>query len=205
MNTCYIIAAGKSRRIDFTPDETDLIICADGGYEKAVEHGYTPDIIVGDFDSSKSVPKGDNVYIYPSEKDDTDTTIAIDYGFEKGYKTFKLYCALGGRLDHTYANISLLSYVANKGGSAALVGDDCCVTLIKNDKIVFDESESGTVSVFSFTDKSEGVYEKNLKYGLEDFTMYSSCVRGISNEFTGKKSEISVKNGELVIMWGCTD
>lgn len=205
MNTCYIIAAGKSKTIDFLPDETDLIICADGGAQKAKEHGYKPDITVGDFDSNAFVLNGDNVYVYPKEKDDTDTMIAVDFGFKRGYKSFKLYAALGGRLDHTYANISLLSYIANHGGNGVLVGDGFYVTLIKNSKIEFSEREKGTLSVFSFSDKSENVNIKNLKYEVENFTMYSSCVRGISNEFTGKKAEVGVGQGELVIMWGMKD
>lgn len=205
MNICYIIAAGECKKIDFTPDETDLIICADGGLQKAKQFGYKPDITVGDFDSNSFVPNGEEVYIYPKEKDDTDAMIAVDFGLKRGYKEFKLYAALGGRLDHTYANISLLSYIANKGASGTLVGDGYSVTLIKNSQIEFDEIESGTISVFSFSDKSENVCIKNLKYEIQNFTMYSSCVRGISNEFTGKKAKISVEHGELVIMWGMTD
>lgn len=205
MNTCYIIAAGKSEKIDFIPDQTDLIICADGGLQKAEQFGYKPDIIVGDFDSNAFVPSGKEVYVYPREKDDTDTMIAVNFGLKKGYKKFKLYAALGGRLDHTYANISLLSYMANNGANGTLVGDGYSVSLIKNGQKEFDENEKGTVSVFSFSDKSENVCIKNLKYEVENFTMYSSCVRGISNEFIGKKAQISVGQGELVIMWGMTD
>ena len=39
------------------PPEKYYVICADAGYETAVKYGITPDLIVGDFDSAKTLPQ----------------------------------------------------------------------------------------------------------------------------------------------------
>ena len=39
------------------------------------------------------------------EKDDTDMLAAVKYGLRLGYRSFRLYGANGGRLEHTIANV----------------------------------------------------------------------------------------------------
>ena len=59
------------------PPEKYYVICADAGYETAVKYGITPDLIVGDFDSAKTLPpKSRKVLSLPVEKDVTDTMYA---------------------------------------------------------------------------------------------------------------------------------
>ena len=44
----------------------------------------------------------------PVEKDDTDTLLCLKYGMELGYREFLMIGGIGGRLDHTMANIQTL-------------------------------------------------------------------------------------------------
>ena len=50
-----------------------------------------------------------------------------------------------------------------------------------------------------FKDKAEGVCESGLMYELKNATLENHIPLGVSNEFIGKESEISVKKGTLVI------
>lgn len=200
MNTCYIIAAGDCRGLDFKKDETDYVICADAGYEYALKYGIKPDLLVGDFDSYGSVPQFESIVVHPCEKDETDTHLAINIGLEKGYKEFSLHGMLGGRLDHTYANIQLLSYLCENGARGTIYGDSK-ITAVKNSMIAFGEENKGMISVFSFTPESKGIEISNLKYEVENFTLRSSYPMGVSNEFIGKNARISVKDGTLIIIW----
>lgn len=200
MNLCYIIAAGETGKFEIEKDMTDYIICADAGYKKAIENSIAPDLVVGDFDSLGEVPKNENIEVHPSEKDETDTFLAISCGIERGYKSFVIFGALGGRLDHTFANIQLLKYLAERGMECTLHSPRETVTVLKDRSLVFSENERGVVSVFSLSDSSEGVTETGLKYCLENAVLTSSFPLGVSNEFIGKESVISVKRGVLMIV-----
>ncbi len=200
MNICYIISAGETDKIKIEKDMTDYIICADAGYKKAIENSIAPDLVVGDFDSLGEVPKNENIKVHPSEKDETDTFLAINCGIERGYKSFVIFGALGGRLDHTFANIQLLKYLAEHGMKCTLHSPRETVTVLKDSSLVFSENERGVISVFSLSDSSEGVTETGLKYCLENAVLTSSFPLGVSNEFIGKESVISVKSGVLMIV-----
>lgn len=199
---CYIIGAGDAYEGRIIAGENDLIICADAGLKNMGAFSREPDFIVGDFDSLGKVPDGNNVEVYPPEKDDTDMLIAIKKGFEKGYSRFVILGALGGeRFDHSVANIQNLAYICKRGGVGCILHKDTVLLAVRNSSVTFSESCRGYVSVFSLTEESLGVTEENLKYVIDDFTLLLSEPRGVSNEFIGEKARVSVKDGTLLIIW----
>ena len=106
---------------------------------------------------------------------------------------------IGGRIDHTIANIRTLSDIAENGGRGFLIGNDAVLTVIK-DNIAFPETSSGYISVFS-NEKGTAVTEKGLKYTLENTPLTPSTTLGTSNEFVGERAQISVKDGSLLVIW----
>lgn len=199
MGICYIIGAGECGGMDFIPTENDYIICADGGLDYAEKYGVAPDLAVGDFDSCISKNIQVDYIKLPREKDETDTLYAVNIGFNKGFTEFRLYGMLGGRIDHTLANLQLLKYIKDKGGNACLVGDDYDVYLIKNESISLSGEKGKYVSVFSNSAQSNGVAIKNLKYEVYDFMLSDGYPVGVSNEFTDNCATVSVEEGELII------
>ena len=199
MNTCYVIGAGEVDELDFSPDRTDMVICADGGYKYAIEYGIKPDLVIGDFDSLGMIPDDVPVKVFPKEKDDTDSFLAVSEGIRAGYKKFALYGLLGGRLDHTFSNYELLAYLTENGCKAYAKGSGFMVFMLKDSSIRLHEKESGIISVFSFSEECSGITIRGLKYEIEDFTMTNKLTRGLSNEFCGKEGFIEVKDGMLII------
>ena len=198
MKTCYI-ACALDCKIDVKKGENDLIIGADRGYFTLVKNDIKPDIVIGDFDSYTGDIKCENVIKYPVKKDDTDSALAVKYAVEQGYKSIIIYGAIGGMLDHTIANISLIANYIKSGVRITLIDGDNVIFPIYNEKISFDNEANGRISVFSFTDKSYGVFEKGLLYCLDNYTITNSCALGVSNEFIGENAEISVEDGVLLI------
>lgn len=199
---CYIIGAGDVFPTDLTADEKDFIICADGGYKYSSLLGRECDLVVGDFDSFGKVPTVENKIVAPCEKDDTDMTLAVKEGFKRGYREFVLFGALGGeRFDHTVANIQLLSLICSMGGKGTVIHKNTVLTAFSEDKITFPEECSGYASVFSLCNESRGVTIKNMKYSVENFTLKSNNPVGVSNEFIGKESSISVEKGTLLVIY----
>ena len=196
---CFIVGAGEFCGCEL-PSERDFVIAADGGYAQLVSRGIVPDLVVGDFDSLGGVPEHPNVLRSPAEKDDTDMMLAVKQGLERGFDTFIIDGGLGGRLDHTLANIQILKYIAQNGACGRLIGRDTCVSAVTNGTVSFDAGLTGVISIFSADGKAEGVTIKGLKYTLDNAELTNAYQIGISNEFTGEPASVTVRIGTLILI-----
>lgn len=198
-HVCYIIGAWHGEEAVIRPLPGDFVIAADGGYQAAGSLGITPDLVVGDFDSLGYVPEGVPIERHPVMKDDTDTLLAVRLGLERGYRNFVITGAIGGRLDHTIANLQTLVFLADHGAVGLLYGDSTVATAVKNGSVTL--TGRGTVSVFCFGPPATGVYERGMLYSLTDATVTAGFPIGVSNEFTGEPARVSVEDGTLLILW----
>ncbi len=200
MKRCVIFCAvGFDSLIDPIGEE-DYVIAADGGFQHTEKLGITPDAILGDFDSLGYTPAGANVF--PVEKDDTDAMLAVRHGLARGFREFLIYGGLDGpRLDHTFANVQTLHFLAEHGAWGYLVGKDYILTVVKNGRIRFPAGATGTISVFCVGPDAQGVTERGLYYPLENAALTSGFPLGASNHFTGAEAEISVEKGSLLLIW----
>lgn len=208
---CIIIGAGDLTvgSIPYNP-ETDYVIAADGGLMYCGVLEIEPDFIIGDFDSvdgefgeavkllQESCPE--KVQVLPVEKDDTDMLAAIKHGLALGYRSFRLYGANGGRLEHTIANIQLLKYLKEHDAVGYIMDGNGMILLAQNETVSFRDTMEGFVNVFSLSEKAHGVSIRGLRYELDYVTLTNAMPLGISNEFIGVKSEISVEDGTLLII-----
>lgn len=201
MGKCIIVAAGERCPVDIEISADDYVIAADAGLKYLEEDGIRCDMAVGDFDTLKYVPDHPNVIALKPEKDETDTWEAVHQGIKKGYSEFHIFCALGGRTDHSIANIQLLEYLARNGMKGFLYGKNEKVTCIRSGEIVLPAKDGGYISVFSLSEKSEGVTIEGLKYELKDGELTNAFPLGVSNEFTGQPARIRVRNGSLLVIW----
>ena len=198
---CYIVGAGENYGLHFTVRKGDYVIAADEGFRFLEQKGIRADLVVGDFDSLQYEPQHPNVIALAKEKDDTDMRVAVREGIRAGYECFHIYCGTGGRIDHTLANIQLLAELAGSGKAGFLFASDCAITAVRNITAVFPAGLFGYLSVLSLSDVSRGVFLKGLKYELEDAVLTNTLPLGVSNEFTGKESRITVKNGTLLLIF----
>lgn len=198
---CYIIAAGPVETLTLNASDSDFIIAADAGYLHLSALSATANLVVGDFDSMAEKPNHPNIVTHPAAKDKTDTLLAIDEGLRRGYRRFIILGGLGGRLDHTLANIQALSYIAASGGRGYLAGSGMVITVIRNGRLCLDGGKMGVISVFSCGEAARGVNLKGLKYKLRNAVLTSEMPLGVSNEFTGVPGEISVASGSIAVMW----
>ena len=201
MGVCYVVGAGDCECIDFEKKKEDLIIAADGGYKHLLSANITPDILIGDFDSLADVPDTENVIKLNPVKDITDMNAAVELGIERGYTDFMIYGATGGRIDHTVANIQLVAHLSKTGMRAFLRNGKTVITAVTDGETAFDSSFKGYISVFAHTDICENVNISGLKYNLENAVLKNDFSLGVSNEFIGKHSRISVEKGTLIIVY----
>lgn len=198
-----IVGAGELSIAELSIPEGAFVIAADGGLKALDEAGVLPDLIMGDFDSLGAIPEGENVILSSPEKDDTDTMLAVKKALELGGKTLLIYGGLGGRFDHSLANLQTLAYIARAGARGYLVGGGIVCTAITEGGLAFPPEMKGILSVFSLSGVSLGVNLKGLKYPLLNHTLYCYEPLGVSNEFLGREASVSVFDGILAVIWSC--
>lgn len=215
MKKCLVISGG-----DFFAaprslyDQADFVIACDKGWEYAKRLGFTPDVVIGDFDSYVG-PKGDTnaleagtpapkstlkIIKLSRDKDDSDTLAAVKYAIKEGCDDFTFICAMGGRFDHLFCNIQTLSFIAARFGIARLLSEKDEIIVIKDRSITISKKEGWSLSVFSLSDESRGVTETGTRWLLNGAIMQQSAPYGLSNEWTADKAEISVEEGTLIII-----
>ena len=197
MAVCYIVGAAPACT-PFTPAPDGFVIAADGGQAALARMGVAPHLVVGDFDSSPA-PFGVPTVSHPPVKDDTDTALAIAEGYARGYRTFALYGCTGGRPDHAFGAVQTMLSYAKRGCRMFLVGEGMVGTLLVDDTLSF--VPSGYVSVFSLSERSEGVTIEGLKYTLTDATLTNDYPLGVSNEGLGGTATVSVRAGVLYLLY----
>ncbi|MGI6703118.1 MAG: thiamine diphosphokinase [Clostridia bacterium] len=182
--------------------DCDIIICADGGAYHVKKMGMQPHVIIGDFDSctrefAQSF-SGAKIIEYPSEKDDTDAQLAVEYALSNGADYIMLLGATGTRIDHTIANIGLLLCIADKGVVGELINEYNRATIIKDRALV--KGKGSLVSLIPYGGDVRGVTLKGFKYPLYDFTLEMGSSRGISNQLVDDIGEISITSGWLLVV-----
>lgn len=134
-------------------------------------------------------------------KNDPDMLACVRIGLEMGYKEFHIIGGTGKRVDHSIANLQILAFLAHQGCRGYLYSAFQVTTAIRNTALRFPASMNGYFSAFSYSEKSFGVTEKGFKYIINDVTLNNLTPTGLSNEFVGTESEISVKDGTLILVY----
>lgn len=200
MRACTIFCAGDFTALAQPIPTGSTVIAADGGLRHTQRLGLQPDVILGDFDSLGHIPQG--AQVFPVEKDDTDSMLAIKQGLSMGCDRFYLYGALDGhRVDHTMANFQALHYLCDHGARGYLIGNRQIVCALQKGKLEFPAYFRGYFSVFCLGADAKGVTLWGLQYETENAALTAGFPLGVSNRFVGKPATVEVENGTLLLIW----
>jgi thiamine pyrophosphokinase len=207
-----IIAGGQSRDGEGWPrwiGEGDLIVGADGGAARALAWGRAPHVVIGDMDSlpdadrAALAARGCRFVEHPRAKDETDLELALTYAVEEGAREIVVLAALGGRLDHTLANVLLLALPVLHGISARIVDGREEALLVRSGETAVLEGQAGDlVSLLPLAGDVRGVTTSGLAWALEGDTLRFGFSRGVSNEMTGPQARVHVAAGSLLVVHG---
>lgn len=204
MGKCIIIAplyAGEAVEY-LQPEEGDLLICADGGYDAAVRFGFQPELVIGDFDSMPfdHVKDCESIRL-PVHKDDTDMVVCLEEGRKRGYNTFRIAGCLGGRLDHTISNLQCLYDCALRGESAWMCDAQNRVTVLQPGKYALPRMEGYKFSLLAYTPEVAGVTLRGTEWELTDAVLTNRYPLGVSNEILADWVELSFEKGALLVLY----
>jgi thiamine pyrophosphokinase len=185
----------------------DLIIGADGGAAQALAWGTAPHVVIGDMDSLPDQARaslaagGCEFIVHPRAKDETDLELALSYVVEQGFHEVIIFGALGGRLDHTIANLLLLALRRFAATQIRIVGDREEALLVRGGSSVAVEGLPGDlVSLLPLGGDASGVTTAGLAWALAGDTLRFGSSRGVSNELTDSTARIAVEYGCLLVV-----
>ena len=185
----------------------DYTLTVDGGTAYAKKLGITPNLILGDFDTldqdilEEYQKQGVVIQSFPPEKDYTDTHLALAIALERNPSSITIFAGTGTRMDHTLANIGLLTLAVEKGVSAEIIDAHNRIRMIRDRLVLKKEEVRGKyVSLIPYTEKVEGVNLTGFRYPLYNAVLTTGVSQGISNEIVEETGSISMKQGLLLVI-----
>ncbi|MGM0602755.1 MAG: thiamine diphosphokinase [Bacillota bacterium] len=184
--------------------DSKMIIGVDGGTDILYKINIVPDVIIGDLDSVSRETlekfKGNNaveIIKFPTEKDKTDSELAVDFCRENDIKEILIFAALGGRIDQELGNINLLEYIADFSIDGKIIEKNLEIGVINSSKI-FANNAGDLLSLIPQTDSVGSVSISGCKYNTNNEKFIRSRTRGISNKILKKKARVEVDDGILI-------
>lgn len=209
MNRCILIPSYVTGQVTnlIKIESTDMVLCADSGLFLALQNGLIPHAVIGDMDSLEereydrsSLPKGVLWIQSPKNKDMTDTALCMEYALAQGCDELVVIGGLGGRLDHTLANLQNMVGFSKRGLKISLLDQNTRIYVITDDTMTVEALPGFSLSVLSWSEKAMGVSLSGVAYPLSEATLTSDVPLGVSNEIIGAQAAIQVRHGTLLVV-----
>jgi thiamine pyrophosphokinase len=189
--------------------DADLVVAVDGGAAWLAGIGRRPDALVGDLDSVDPVlvasleDAGVPIERHPSEKDASDTALALDYVRRRGASEVVVIGAFGGpRLDHEIANVLMLG--ADRGtigiGLRLVRGAAQMRCMRAGERLSIEARPGSLVSLLPVGGDADGVVTSGLRYPLRGEPLPLGSTRGLSNEVVAKDASVQLTVGTLLVI-----
>ena len=178
-------------------ESINTFFCVDGGADKLITMGYTPDVILGDLDSidkEKKVYNSKIVYLENQSKNDLEKSIS--WCVKQGIKELELFGFSYGRDDHHLANLFIMKDFSDKV-RMKMYTDKSLIFCI-NEHSTFLSKANQTVSIFTFTNKTT-ITTTGLKYALKNSSL-SSPSQGVSNLAIGSSFSVTPSDWTFIII-----
>ncbi len=179
------------------------VIGIDRGAYLAICEGLSLRCAIGDFDSVSAeelacIKAHCPIEKLPTHKDETDSEKGILYAQAQGYQTIILYGGLGGRMDHTLANLYL---VMHRDWNVILMDDHHIICKLK--KGTYEIPKRFTYLSFLALEPTT-ITECGVAYPLQKRKITPYDIYTISNEISDSHATITIHEGS-VLMIQCED
>lgn len=206
----YVVIAANAPDLDAAPfmaqiAAADRLVAADGGALPLLRLGRAPHVVIGDMDSLDEAAlreldaRGAELRRFRRDKDETDLELALLYAAAAGASAIDVIGGLGGRWDHTLANVALLALPELADRRVRLLAVGQTLTLVR-DTALIDGRVGDTVSLVPLAGPAHGVTTQGLQYALADATLSFERARGVSNVLLDPPGRVSVRAGLLLLV-----
>lgn len=181
----------------------DLLIAADGGARHCFALGFSPALLIGDFDSLSQDEiaslgrAGAQLIQHPARKDETDLELALLYANQISVGEVLVLAGLGARWDQTLGNLLLVAHPQLRGLPVSFLDGDQRIYPLRGETQI-EGQPNDIVSLIPIGGDVTGVTTEGLEYPLRNETLYFGATRGVSNTLLGKQARVALKEGLLL-------
>lgn len=203
-----IISGGKPPSKELLLQEVTVdtfLIAADSGANCLYQYNIAPDLLLGDFDSiDKKVldyfkKSNCDIDIYPTEKDFTDTEVAVKKALSMKPNEIVFLGCTGSRVDHLLGNIGMLKTCMQNGVNSCIKDENNNIRLTSASTSL--KGTAGQIfSLQAYGDEVIGLTIEGAKYSLNNYNLKIGESITISNEFAGNIVNLKFKSGTLMII-----
>lgn len=184
-----------------------IVIAADSGLDAAVAAGLRPTTLVGDLDSISAAGRawaadhGVTVEAFPTDKNATDTELAVAAAARSGATHLTLLGGGGDRLDHLLGTLGALGgeHTAGFATVAAWLGGTRIHVARAHQPVAADLAAGTTFSVVALHGPCTGVSISGARWPLHDACLAAGSTHGISNLST-QLVTVTVASGTLTMV-----
>jgi thiamine pyrophosphokinase len=186
-------------------DKESFVIAADSGYGNALKLGLLPHMLVGDMDSVSedhiAHARARNIEIieYPTDKDETDTEIALDAARARQNTSVTLVAGGGDRFDHVMAMMHSVAGHAGHVSVRAYVGPARIDFLAGPSTTSISTTIGATLSLIPLGG-NVALTTLGLQWNLTQETLQALTSRGVSNIATHNDIYLSITHGTLAVI-----
>jgi len=177
MTTVVVCAGGPKNELcsfsSFQQQQDVVFIGADRGALYLIEHGITPDAIVGDFDSltdeeyRQVMAQTNNQQRFQEEKNETDTDLALLKAYTFEPQEIILTGVTGGRLDHYEAAVRSIYRLQKEHPQIELKiinHTNMLQFLLPGTHTIYADARYRYLSFFAHEEPIQGVTLRQVKY-----------------------------------------
>ena len=182
-----------------------FIIAADSGYEHAISSGHQPHLLVGDMDSISAAHLADaralgiEIDEHPSNKDLTDSEIAMTAALERGATAITIVAGGGDRFDHVIGLLHSLASFSSGALTTVFIGTARITFTSPGDVRTINTTVNDTVSLIPLGGDVV-VSTTGLQWNLTNETLRAFASRGVSNRATHTTITVQATAGILAII-----
>ncbi|HBT39709.1 MAG: Thiamine diphosphokinase [Thermotoga sp. 50_1627] len=180
-------------------EDYDLVIAVDGGAKRFLKAGLVPDLFVGDGDSldesdlNELRALGCEVLLFPKEKDEIDTELALRKAIERGAKEIDIFCWTGERLDMLLA----LMYLMGSLNIKVTAKSQKLIVGVVSREAELEANPNEKWSIIPIAGDAYGVTLKGFRYEIAHRDMPCEHPYGVSNIAISSRVKISVERGKV--------
>ena len=185
-----------------------LVIAADGGARHAAPLGLPLHQVVGDFDSLSAEDTdeleaaGVIIARFPTNKDATDTELALLAALAAGATEITLLCSWGGRSDHAIGTLALLAHPRCGAATVVILDEQTRTQLVRSGAELTLRGAVGRIISITPWGGDATVSATGVRWTLDSADLIAGSTRGISNVATATESIITVHDGAVLVSEG---
>lgn len=179
------------------------ILAADSGMRHAAALHVTPELWLGDFDSSATMLADHYQHVerqvFPAAKNMTDGELALHEAYARGADEVILAGAFGGeRTDHTFLHLAMATAQAAAGKRIFLTSGHEEATPLTSGATVFDLPDGALFSILGF-DTLTGLSISGAQWPLNDVCVPFGSSLTLSNRVKGELT-VTLNSGAAVLL-----